>query len=137
MNHISNPKLQAIAARATTDLSAFIAESEQKLIESMAACAEEAQDQDAKAKFRIGMSITLDLDADTMETALTFGTRHKLSRTGEIPDPNQESLPLDDATKEAARDLAQTLNNAGGSISVVVGPDEAKMLRKAADKFKE
>lgn len=92
---MNNPKLSAISDRACNDLAAFISEAEEKLLASWSIAAAEAQDNDMpRPKFRMAMAITLDLDADKMETALTFGVRHKLSRDGQIPDPAQTELEL-------------------------------------------
>lgn len=87
-----NAKLEMISRRACLDLAAFIAEAEPKLLEAWCAAEQEAQDNETKPKFKMSMGITLDLDSNDMETALTFGVRHKLSRNGEIPDPNQPEL---------------------------------------------
>ena len=93
-----NQKLQEISNKAAADLQAFISESEQKLLEAWAQCEQEAQENETKPKFKFGFSVVLDLDANKMETALTFGVRHKLSRDQQIPDPDQPPLPLDDGT---------------------------------------
>lgn len=82
-----NPKLQAIAELGASQLQLFIQTGD--------AVVEEAQIQDTAPKLKIGFSIGLDLDKDSMETALTFGVRHKLSAACSIPDPNQAKLPLE------------------------------------------
>ena|ERR1051325_7319607 len=102
-----NLKLQEISNQAAADLQAFIAESEAKLLEAWAQCEQEAQENETKPKFKFAFSVVLDLDANKMETALTFGVRHKLSRDQQIPDPDQPKLPLDsepsdDISNEAA-----------------------------------
>jgi len=86
---ISNVKLEAITAKAVEDLRQLIGEAEEKLLEAWASAELEAQEQEQKPVFRIGFAIVLDLDKDKMETALTFGVRHKLSIDREIPDPDQ------------------------------------------------
>lgn len=89
-----NPKLQAISDRAQSDLAAFIAEAEDKLLEAWNAAEIEAQDNETKPVFRIAFSVKLDIDSDNMETALSFGVRHKLSKDGAIPHPTQTKLAL-------------------------------------------
>lgn len=96
-----NPKLKAIAEKASVDLLALIKEGEEKILEAWNACEEEAQDNETKPKFKLSLGITLDLEADSMETALTFGIKHKLSVNTVIPDPNQIPLPLDKTMVEA------------------------------------
>jgi len=92
-----NPKLRAITERAQSDLAAFILEAEEKLLEAWNKAEEEAQDNETKPVFRMTFGIKLDLDADNMETALSFGVRHKLSKDGQIPDPAQQKLELEEA----------------------------------------
>ncbi len=84
-----NPKLEAIAQKASADLLALIKDGEAKILEAWAAAEEEAQDNEAKPRFKLGLGITLDLEADTMETALTFGIKHKLSVNAVMPNPDQ------------------------------------------------
>lgn len=96
-----NPKLEAIAKKAAEDLIALVKESEDKILTAWNSVEEEAQDNDAPPKFKLGLAITLDLDADKMETALTYGIRHKLTAQSEIPDPNQTKLPLSPEDEEA------------------------------------
>jgi hypothetical protein len=94
-----NEKLTAITATACTDLAGFIREKEEDILDAWNAAEQEAIDQEAKPKFRLGFTITLDLDADTMETALGWSVRHKVSNTQQIPDPSQPNLKgMDDAT---------------------------------------
>ena len=95
---ISNAKLESIAARAAEDIRQLIGEAEDKLLEAWQACEVEAQEQETKPVFKIGFGISLDLDKDQMETALTFGVRHKLTIGRGIPDPNQPELPVDPDT---------------------------------------
>jgi hypothetical protein len=87
-----NSKLNAIAAKAASDLQSLIKESEEKIMEAWNACADEAQENDTTPKFKLGLSITLDLDADKMESALSFSIRRKLTVESSIPDPNQPEL---------------------------------------------
>lgn len=91
-----NSKLEAIAQKASDDLRQLVKEGESKILEAWNACEEEAQDNEAKPKFKLGLAITLDLDRDTMETALSFGIKHKLCIATVIPDPNQIPLPVGD-----------------------------------------
>ena len=87
-----NPKLKAIEEKASEDLLALIKDGEEKILEAWNACEEEAQENETKPKFKLSLGITLDLDADSMETALTFGIKHKLMTVASIPDPNQPDL---------------------------------------------
>jgi hypothetical protein len=87
-----NAKLEAITTKAASDLTALVADGESKILEAWNSAEAEAQDNDTAPKFRLTLSISLDLDKDTMETALSFGVRHKLSVNRQIPDPNQETL---------------------------------------------
>lgn len=87
-----NPKLKAIIDRAAEDLKSLARESEDKILEAWSACEQEAQDNEQKPKFKLGFGITLDLDADKMETALSFGIKHKVSHDQAIPDPAQPDL---------------------------------------------
>lgn len=95
-----NKKLEAIAKQASENLLALIKDGEPKILEAWNSCEEEAQLNEAKPKFKLGLSIVLDLDGDKMDTALSFGVKHTLSVSGEIPDPLQTKLPIgDDDTK--------------------------------------
>ena len=96
---IVNAKLTAIAERASTDLTAFIEEGEVKIQEAWDSIVEEAQANETKPVLALAFSVKLHLDEDKMETALRFGVKHKLSRDGSIPDPNQPDL-LDDGMVE-------------------------------------
>lgn len=87
-----NPKLKAIAEKAAADLLALIKDGEDKILEAWNQCEEEAQANETKPKFKLGLSITLDLDKDAMETALSFGIKHKLTMDCTIPDPSQPDL---------------------------------------------
>ena len=87
-----NPKLSAISTEAAANLTAFIEEKEDEILKAWDAAVVEAQDQEAKPKFRLGFTITLDLDRDSMETALAWSVRHKVSREQTIPDPEQLEL---------------------------------------------
>ena len=98
---VRNPKLQAIATRAADDLMDLVRESEEKILEAWNAAESDAQENGVAPKFKLGLSITLDLDADKMESALTFGIRHKLTACCEIPDPSQPSLPLVEGSEKA------------------------------------
>lgn len=89
---MQNPKLAEIAKKAAADLSAFIAESEDKLLEAWHQCEQDAQENETKPKFKFTFNVVLDIEANKMETALTFGVRHKLSRDQEIPNPDQAVL---------------------------------------------
>lgn len=124
---MNNPKLTAISDRACNDLAGFIAEAEEKLLEAWNSCAQEAQDNETKPKFRMAMSITLDLDLDTMETALTFGVRHKLSRDGQIPDPAQTELELG-----ADEDTGVTISTEGMEPVTITGKQLSKLAKGVA-----
>jgi len=89
-----NPKLKAITETAAVDLVALVADKEQEILDAWHACAEEAQLQETKPKFRLSLAITLDLDANSMETALTFAIRRKVSVSHEIPDLEQIKLAV-------------------------------------------
>lgn len=117
-----NTKLEAIANEAAANLMALIKESEDKLLEAWNACEAEAQEQESKPKFKMGLAITLDLDADAMITDLTFGVRHKLSRSQSIPDPDQQKLPGIDS---------MTISTPG-TASVTLTAKDLKALSKAA-----
>lgn len=54
---------------------------------------EECRKRNRKSE-KLKICITLDLDANDMTTELSFGIRHKLSVSAEIPDPNQSELAL-------------------------------------------
>jgi hypothetical protein len=84
-----NPKLESIAKRAASDLLSFIVDGEQSILDAWNACEQEALDNEGKPKFKLSFAINLDLDEDKMETALTWGVKHKLSKDTSIPDPNQ------------------------------------------------
>lgn len=103
-----NAKLNAIATKASAALVALVKESETKILEAWAACEEEAQDNETTPKFKLGLSITLDLDKDSMETALTYGIKHKLTATCTIPDPNQTDMDFD--KKRITSELKAELN---------------------------
>lgn len=87
-----NEKLKLIADKAAADLIALIKDGEDKIREAWTQCEEEALANEQKPKFKMALAITLDLDKDQMETALSFGIKHKLSVTCEIPDPSQPDL---------------------------------------------
>ena len=107
---ITNQKLRCITERAASDLTSFIEESEEKLMEAWSAAVAEAQDNDTKAKLKIGYSVSLDLDADKMQTSLSFGVKHKLSRDGEIPDPDQPALPLSEEDQQLQEAINKELS---------------------------
>jgi hypothetical protein len=90
-----NVKLQAISAKAAEDLQDLIQASESKILEAWDAATSEAQDNETAPKFKLGFAITLSLDDDKMETALTYGIKHKMTVESTIPDPNQMPLPMD------------------------------------------
>ena len=123
--YISNAKLESIVAKAAEDLRQLVAEGEDKLLEAWNAAEQEAQENDTKPVFRIGFTIALDLDKDGMESALTFGVRHKLTINSGIPDPNQMEFPNGDGTV--------TLKSGDESVTVPVAKfgKLAKKLRKA------
>lgn len=89
-----NDKLKAISDKAATDLADLIKDGEEKILEAWSQCEEEAQSNETAPKFKLGLAITLDLDKDTMETALSFGVKHKLSVSAAIPDPNQSVMEI-------------------------------------------
>ena len=90
-----NKKLEAIANKASADLLALIKDGEAKILEAWNSAEEEAQIQESKPKFKLGLAIVLDLDKDTMDTSLSFGIKHTLTISGEMPDPTQPKLPLE------------------------------------------
>jgi len=102
-----NEKLQSITEKAAADLVALVKDGEEKILEAWSACEEESQANETAPKFKLGLSITLDLDKDSMETALSFGIKHKLSVTCSIPDPSQPEL-----------DGTVTISGAGKSVTV-------------------
>jgi hypothetical protein len=105
-----NAKLESISIKATMDLRSLIHDAEDKLLEAWNSAVEEAQANDTKPVFKIGFTINLDLDKDRMESALTFGVRHKLSVDGAIPDPGQPGLGLEDSMV--------TIKTGGKSVTV-------------------
>ncbi len=100
-----NVKLAAIATNAAADLQSFVKEAETDILDAWAAAEAEAADNETKPKLRLGFTVTLDLDADSMETKLSFGVRHVLSRDQAIPDPAQTKLDLDDKPQVRAAKL--------------------------------
>lgn len=119
-----NPKLKAIADKAATDLIALVKDGEDKILEAWSQAEEEAQVNESKPKFKMGLSITLDLDKDAMETALTFGIKHKLTVNSTIPDPNQGDF-IDDTTV--------TISGAGKEVTMT-SEAFSKAARKIAGK---
>lgn len=89
-----NEKLKLIANSACCDLAAMVQEKETEILEAWNQAEQEAQDQESRPKFRLGFSITLDLDADSMETALAWSVRHKVTHDQAIPDPSQPELSI-------------------------------------------
>jgi len=89
-----NEKLNAIANKAAQDFLALVKESEDNILEAWNAAEADAQENETTPKFALGFSVTLDLNANQMDSKLAFGIKRKLTITGEIPDPNQETLPL-------------------------------------------
>lgn len=98
-----NPKLRAISTAFSYDIPQLISEAEEEILDSWNQCEQEAQDQETAPKFKLGFGVTLDLDKDTMETKLTFGTKHTKTISRAIPDPNQPSLPLSEGAEEKER----------------------------------
>lgn len=80
--------IEAIAQQASETLVKLITEAESEIESSIDAVKEEAALSESPARFNIGFAIRLNLDKQTMETALSFGVRRKLSVSQPIPDPN-------------------------------------------------
>ena len=97
-----NPKLSAIGALAAGNLQRFISESSGDILKAWDATVEEAQANETNPKLMLSFSIKLDLEKDTIETALAFSTRYKLSACDHIPDPNQGVLPIEEDAVEKA-----------------------------------
>lgn len=93
-----NAKLQAIAAKAASDLIGLVHDGEEKIQSAWTEALVQAQLEDTKPKFKLSVGITLDLDKDTMDTDLSWSTKHRLSVSAKIPDPTQPDLPMDDTT---------------------------------------
>lgn len=89
-----NSKLKAIIEQAAADLVSYAKEGEEKILNAWAKAEEAAELNDTTPKFSLGYSISLDLDKDTMTTDLSWRIKESLSRTANIPDPNQVPLPL-------------------------------------------
>lgn len=128
-----NAKLQAISDRAAVDLPAFIAEKEDDILRAWSQMEDEARDQEARPKFKLGFSIVLDLDANDMETALTWSVRQKVSRNGEIPDPSQPKLPMDEPPRVHSDDERETVRIVSGNLDT--GEIPIKQFNKVAKKI--
>lgn len=117
-----NQKLEAIANKASTDLIALVKDGEEKILEAWNAAEEEGQLNECPPKLKLSLAITLDLEKDAMETALSFGIKHKLSVSCSIPDPNQPEL-----------DGVSSVTISGGGTSVTIDSKAARMIRKTAE----
>ena len=100
-----NPKLKAIAEKWAEDMQAFVRDDEPKILEAWNAAEADAQENGDKPKFRLALTVTLDLEADKMETALSYGIRRKTSAVCQIPDPNQQPLPLEEVPEAVVKGL--------------------------------
>ncbi len=119
-----NEKLESIATKAGADLMALVKDGETHILEAWAACEAEAKETDTKPRFKLGLAVTLDLEKCEMESALTFGVKHKLVINGKMPDPNQGELGIKD----------------GGSVTIktgdkVVGPMPLKTFSRAVKRI--
>lgn len=110
-----NPKLKSIAKQAAADLLAFCKDGERSILEAWESCQLEASENETKLKFKLAFAINLDLDADKMETALTWGVKHKLSKDASIPDPNQATF--DDTLVTIAQEGQKPVTLAGAQFS--------------------
>ena len=88
-----NDKLQAIAAKAAEDLLGLIADGDEKIRAAWSEAECQAALEETKPKFSLAFKITLDLDKNTMDSDLSWSTKHHLGVTSKLPDPTQPELP--------------------------------------------
>lgn len=73
-------------------MSQLVGESEDYLMAAWGSADEEAERNEARAVFRIGFTVSI--EGKTMESALSFGIRHRLSIESDLVDPRQAEMPL-------------------------------------------
>lgn len=88
-------KPQAIFAAAVEALRVKLAEAQDDIARQIMETVEQAQDNESAAKFKCSFSMTYKMDANTLEFDLSYGVRKHWPMTQEVPDPNQETLPLE------------------------------------------
>ena len=104
-----NEKLQAIAARAAEDLVSLIRDGDEKIRAAWSEAEQQAALEESKPKFCLAFKITLDLDKNTMDSALSWSTKHHLGVTSKLPDPAQPELPMEGTV---------TMETGGESVTV-------------------
>lgn len=123
-----NDKIKAIAEHSSQNLRALIMEAAGKILEAWHSAAAEAQLQEKDCKLRLGYAITLDLDNNSATYDLSWSVRHTLSATSVIPDPDQQTLPLDGMDGVAVEIRA---------CDTTTGKIPFRKLREVAEKLKE
>jgi hypothetical protein len=85
--------LHQITLKAPTKFRELIEESERRLIATWESIIEEAELHEAKAKLKVSLTAVVDLDEQSIEYAVVYGGRHKLSVSESIEDPKQVIIP--------------------------------------------
>jgi hypothetical protein len=84
--------LHQIILKAPTKFRELIEESERRLIATWESIIEEAELHEAKAKLKVSLTAVVDLDELSIEYAVVYGGRHKLSVSESLEDPKQVTM---------------------------------------------
>lgn len=121
-----NPKIKAIAERSGQNCESLIRESADKIQSSWNAAIVEAQQEEGTPKLKLAFTITLDLDKNRASYDLSWGVKYRIGCEGEIPDPDQQTLPL-------GSDL--TVETGGKSVTLQMDAKTLSAMKRASDKL--
>lgn len=91
-----NAKLSAIANVSADRLKKAIDTAHDDILAAWDQVNAQAQEEEKDPVLTLSFSIKLDLGGNSLTTVLAYGVRRKVEDSGEIPDPNQEILRLDE-----------------------------------------
>ena len=89
-------RIEELAALIQAEVPRLIGEATEAIKESINVALEEAQEteSDAPAKLRLAITATWNLDTNMVEVSMPVTVKRKFTRTGNLPDHNQEDLPF-------------------------------------------
>jgi hypothetical protein len=87
-------KLDLIADEAARRLKSAISEAHADILTTWEQVNDQAQEDEKDPVLTLSFAVKLNLGGNSLVTALTFGVKRKIEEAGEIPDPNQPTLPL-------------------------------------------
>lgn len=90
---IESPKIRAIVARSASKYVVLMANQEPEIVEAM-------QDIEEGKPFTLNHTLTLHLDKNRQTDRLAFSVKHSIEADGEIPNPDQLELPVDQGGEE-------------------------------------